>query len=71
MRTCCAALLPPQAQLTLDNEQFMSLLRKLDDCKAYVVQNTQYADSSTYTTKFRQLQVGGRPALAHTTPGLT
>ncbi|KAG1657780.1 hypothetical protein FOA52_012858 [Chlamydomonas sp. UWO 241] len=47
-----------QAQLStnLDNEQFLSLLKKLDDCKSYVATNPQYADSSTYMTKFRQLQ---------------
>jgi len=45
-----------QLSMTLDNEQFLALLKKLDDCKAYVATNPQYADSTTYTTKFRQLQ---------------
>ncbi|GAX72672.1 hypothetical protein CEUSTIGMA_g128.t1 [Chlamydomonas eustigma] len=47
-----------QAQLStsVDNEQFLSLLKKLDDCKSYVATNPQYADSGTYMAKFRQLQ---------------
>mmetsp|Transcript_26484 Transcript_26484/g.67336 ORF Transcript_26484/g.67336 Transcript_26484/m.67336 type:complete len:817 (-) Transcript_26484:272-2722(-) len=45
-----------KAQLSLDNDQFLQLLKKLDDCMAYVATNPQYADAGTYTTKFRQLQ---------------
>jgi hypothetical protein len=47
---------PLQVQLSLDNEQFLSLLRKLDDCMAYVAANPQYADAGAYSSKFRQLQ---------------
>ncbi len=46
------------AQLSLDSEQFLALLRKLDDCMAYVASNPQYADAGQYSAKFRQLQVG-------------
>lgn len=45
-----------RAQLSLDNDQFLQLLKKLDDCIAYVATNPQYADAGAYTTKFRQLQ---------------
>ncbi|GIL47849.1 hypothetical protein Vafri_4496 [Volvox africanus] len=44
------------AQLSLDADQFMALLRKLDDCMAYVANNPQYADAQQYSAKFRQLQ---------------
>ncbi|GIL89428.1 hypothetical protein Vretimale_18913 [Volvox reticuliferus] len=44
------------AQLSLDADQFMALLRKLDDCMAYVASNPQYADAQQYSAKFRQLQ---------------
>lgn len=44
------------AQSSLDNEQFLQLLKKLDECIAYVAKNPQYADSATYINKFRQLQ---------------
>ncbi|KAG2494830.1 hypothetical protein HYH03_007071 [Edaphochlamys debaryana] len=44
------------AQLSLDADQFLTLLRKLDDCMAYVANNPQYADAGQYSAKFRQLQ---------------
>ncbi|EFJ48495.1 component of oligomeric golgi complex 3 [Volvox carteri f. nagariensis] len=44
------------AQMSLDADQFMALLRKLDDCMAYVANNPQYADAQQYSAKFRQLQ---------------
>ncbi|GFR40890.1 hypothetical protein Agub_g1542 [Astrephomene gubernaculifera] len=44
------------AQVSLDSEQFLALLRRLDDCMAYVAANPQYADAAQYSAKFRQLQ---------------
>ena len=38
------------------DQQLLSLLRKLDDCKSFVATNPQYADSGAYMAKFRQLQ---------------
>ncbi|XP_050363427.1 conserved oligomeric Golgi complex subunit 3 [Argentina anserina] len=38
------------------NENFLPLLKRLDDCIAYVESNPQYAESSVYLLKFRQLQ---------------
>lgn len=46
------------AQLSLDPDQLIGLLKRLDDCMAYVASNPQYADASQYSAKFRQLQVG-------------
>ncbi|KAG2444178.1 hypothetical protein HYH02_009116 [Chlamydomonas schloesseri] len=40
----------------LDGDQFLALLRKLDDCMAYVANNPQYADAAQYSAKFKQLQ---------------
>jgi hypothetical protein len=44
------------AQLSLDNEHFLPLLKRLDECIAYVSSNPQYADANSYAGKFRQLQ---------------
>eukprot|EP00798_Chlamydomonas_sp_ICE-L_P008686 gene8686-34133_t len=52
-----------QSTPQLDTEQFMALLRKLDDCKTYVATNPQYADSGTYAAKFRQLHARALGAL--------
>ncbi|KAM6583691.1 hypothetical protein CsatB_010693 [Cannabis sativa] len=38
------------------NENFLPLLKRLDDCIAYVENNPQYAESGVYLLKFRQLQ---------------
>ncbi|KAL5572282.1 hypothetical protein UlMin_021879 [Ulmus minor] len=38
------------------NENFLPLLKRLDDCISYVENNPQYAESSVYLLKFRQLQ---------------
>ncbi|XP_034225114.1 conserved oligomeric Golgi complex subunit 3 isoform X2 [Prunus dulcis] len=38
------------------NENFLPLLKRLDDCISYVESNPQYAESSVYLLKFRQLQ---------------
>ncbi|KAL6222121.1 hypothetical protein ACLB2K_005513 [Fragaria x ananassa] len=38
------------------NENFLPLLKRLDDCITYVESNPQYAESSVYLLKFRQLQ---------------
>ncbi|KAL6746597.1 component of oligomeric golgi complex 3 [Haematococcus lacustris] len=45
-----------KAQLSLDSEQFPQLLRKLDECMAFVASNPQYADAAAYTAKFKQIQ---------------
>lgn len=44
------------ANLPVKSEQFLPLLRRLDECIAYVNSNPQYADAATYAVKFRQLQ---------------
>eukprot|EP00884_Botryococcus_braunii_P022753 jgi/Botrbrau1/9161/Bobra.160_3s0033.1 len=44
------------ANLAVDSETFMPLLQRLDECITYVTSNPQYADSSSYAGKFRQLQ---------------
>lgn len=41
---------------SVDSADFLPLLRRLDDCIAYVAANPQYADAATYALKFRQLQ---------------
>ncbi|KAF9674221.1 hypothetical protein SADUNF_Sadunf10G0105000 [Salix dunnii] len=38
------------------NEKFLPLLKRLDECISYVESNPQYAESSVYLLKFRQLQ---------------
>jgi hypothetical protein len=40
----------------VDSADFLPLLKRLDDCIAYVAANPQYADAATYAVKFRQLQ---------------
>ncbi|KAJ4782473.1 Conserved oligomeric Golgi complex subunit 3 [Rhynchospora pubera] len=42
--------------MNIGNEQFLPLLKRLDDCISYVESNPQYAESSVYLVKFRQLQ---------------
>ncbi|GAQ88312.1 oligomeric Golgi complex component 3 [Klebsormidium nitens] len=42
--------------LTVNNAHFLPLLKRLDECIAYVGSNPQYADSAVYLVKFRQLQ---------------
>lgn len=42
-----------EPQASLDNEHFLPLLRRVDDCLAYVASHPQYAESTTYATKFR------------------
>ncbi|KAF3961755.1 hypothetical protein CMV_013658 [Castanea mollissima] len=42
--------------MSVGNENFLSLLKRLDDCISYVESNPQYAESSVYLLKFRQLQ---------------
>ncbi|TQD93327.1 hypothetical protein C1H46_021085 [Malus baccata] len=37
-------------------ENFLPLLKRLDECISYVESNPQYAESSVYLLKFRQLQ---------------
>lgn len=51
-------------QNSLDSDQFLQLLKRLDDCIAYVTSNQQYADAAKYATKFRQLQ-GRALSLVH------
>ncbi|PNW85826.1 hypothetical protein CHLRE_03g203750v5 [Chlamydomonas reinhardtii] len=51
-----AAAAGPPAPQQLDGDQFLALLRKLDDCMAYVANNPQYADAAQYSAKFKQLQ---------------
>ncbi|KAH7331555.1 hypothetical protein KP509_20G040200 [Ceratopteris richardii] len=42
--------------MTVANEHFVPLLKRLDECISYVSNNPQYADSGVYGVKFRQLQ---------------
>ncbi|KAF8704468.1 hypothetical protein HU200_031421 [Digitaria exilis] len=42
--------------MNIGNEQFLPLLKRLDDCISYVENNPQYAESAVYLVKFRQLQ---------------
>ncbi|KAL4654549.1 hypothetical protein ACB092_01G387400 [Castanea dentata] len=42
--------------MSVGNENFLPLLKRLDDCILYVESNPQYAESSVYLLKFRQLQ---------------
>lgn len=44
------------AALAVDSDSFLPLLERLDDCITYVSNNPQYADASSYASKFRQLQ---------------
>uniref|UniRef100_A0A2P2K571 Conserved oligomeric Golgi complex subunit 3 n=1 Tax=Rhizophora mucronata TaxID=61149 RepID=A0A2P2K571_RHIMU len=44
------------SNLNPGNEKFLPLLKKLDECIAYVESNPQYAESNVYLLKFRQLQ---------------
>jgi ABC-type transporter Mla subunit MlaD len=46
-------------QFSTDSEQFLTMLRKLDDSIAYVSSNPQYAESATFLSRFRQLQIRG------------
>ncbi|CAN0920500.1 Conserved oligomeric Golgi complex subunit 3 [Linum grandiflorum] len=42
--------------MNVGNGNFLPLLKRLDECIAYVETNPQYAESSVYLLKFRQLQ---------------
>ncbi|XP_010687595.2 conserved oligomeric Golgi complex subunit 3 [Beta vulgaris subsp. vulgaris] len=42
--------------MNVGNQDFLPLLKRLDDCISYVESNPQYAESSVYLVKFRQLQ---------------
>ncbi|GFY91799.1 sec34-like family protein [Actinidia rufa] len=42
--------------MNVANGNFLPLLKRLDECIAYVESNPQYAESSVYLVKFRQLQ---------------
>lgn len=42
--------------MNVGNQDFLPLLKRLDECISYVESNPQYAESSVYLVKFRQLQ---------------
>ncbi|KAK4266045.1 hypothetical protein QN277_027019 [Acacia crassicarpa] len=42
--------------MNVGNENFLPLLKRLDECITYVESNPQYAESNVYLLKFRQLQ---------------
>ncbi|KAJ3704870.1 hypothetical protein LUZ61_008575 [Rhynchospora tenuis] len=42
--------------MNIGNDQFLPLLKQLDDCISYVESNPQYAESGVYLVKFRQIQ---------------
>jgi hypothetical protein len=43
--------------MNVSNSNFLPLLKRLDECISYIEDNPQYAESSVYLLKFRQLQV--------------
>ncbi|XP_058108696.1 conserved oligomeric Golgi complex subunit 3 [Magnolia sinica] len=43
--------------MNVGSEHFLPLLKRLDECISYVESNPQYAESSVYLVKFRQLQL--------------
>ncbi|KAH9619484.1 hypothetical protein KSS87_019429 [Heliosperma pusillum] len=43
--------------MSVGNQDFLPRLKQLDECITYVESNPQYAESSVYLVKFRQLQV--------------
>ncbi|KAF5198333.1 Conserved oligomeric golgi complex subunit [Thalictrum thalictroides] len=45
--------------MRVGNGHFLPLLKRLDECISYVERNPQYAESSVYLVKFRQLQGNG------------
>ncbi|XP_037491030.1 conserved oligomeric Golgi complex subunit 3 isoform X2 [Jatropha curcas] len=44
------------AKVNVGTENFLPLLKRLDECISYVESNPQYAESNVYLLKFRQLQ---------------
>ncbi|WCJ42882.1 Conserved oligomeric Golgi complex subunit 3 [Euphorbia peplus] len=44
------------AKVNVGSENFLPLLKRLDECISYVESNPQYLESSVYLLKFRQLQ---------------
>ena len=42
--------------MSVGSSHFLPLLKRLDECISYVTNNPQYADSSVYLVKFKQLQ---------------
>ncbi|CAI9097344.1 OLC1v1033743C1 [Oldenlandia corymbosa var. corymbosa] len=42
--------------MNVGNENFLPLLKRLDECISYVESNPQYAECNVYLVKFRQLQ---------------
>ncbi|XP_050217227.1 conserved oligomeric Golgi complex subunit 3 [Mercurialis annua] len=44
------------AKVNVGSADFLPLLKRLDECISYVETNPQYAESSVYLLKFRQLQ---------------
>lgn len=42
--------------MSVSNDNFLPLLKRLDECISYVESNPQYAECSVYLVKFRQLQ---------------
>ncbi|CAN7064586.1 unnamed protein product [Brassica oleracea var. botrytis] len=42
--------------MNVSNSNFLPLLKRLDECISYILSNPQYAESSVYLLKFRQLQ---------------
>ncbi|KAG8373876.1 hypothetical protein BUALT_Bualt11G0070900 [Buddleja alternifolia] len=42
--------------MNVGHENFLPLLKRLDDCISYVESNPQYAECNVYLVKFRQLQ---------------
>eukprot|EP00899_Mesostigma_viride_P023426 jgi/Mesvir1/4268/Mv22228-RA.2 len=44
------------SDMSVNSDHFLPVLKRLDECIAYVSSNPQYADASVYLLKFRNLQ---------------
>ena len=43
-------------QLAVSDDSFFTMMRRLDECVAFVSEHPQYSDSAAYAVRFRQLQ---------------
>ncbi|XP_074280825.1 conserved oligomeric Golgi complex subunit 3 isoform X2 [Silene latifolia] len=59
LRDACDSLIATSfysPSMSVGNQDFLPRLKQLDECITYVENNPQYAESSVYLVKFRQLQ---------------
>uniref|UniRef100_A0A6B2KYD7 Conserved oligomeric Golgi complex subunit 3 n=1 Tax=Arcella intermedia TaxID=1963864 RepID=A0A6B2KYD7_9EUKA len=45
--------------LSVEDQHFLPLLRRLDECVLFLIENPTFKESASYLTKFRQLQTKG------------